>query len=59
MIKEILMKRDGMSPEEAQDLIDEASDQMHAYLDEGNIMAAEDVCDEFFGLEPDYLFELI
>lgn len=58
-IKEVLMTRDGMSEEEADELIEEARSAMDAYLSEGDIDGAENVCLEFFGLEPDYLFELM
>ena len=58
-IKKVLMKRDGMSSEEADNLIDEAREALQNYLNEGDSFGAENVCEEFFGLEPDYLDELI
>ena len=58
-IKEILMKRDGLSEHEAQSLIDKAKDALHNYINGGDLMGAEEVCKEFFGLEPDYIFELL
>ena len=58
-IKEVLMKRDGMSEEAALDLIEQAKDALRAYLDEADLVGAEEVCDEFFGLEPDYIDELM
>ena len=58
-IKEVLMRRDNMSFEDADDLIQQAKDALREYLDNGDILEAEDVCEEYFGLEPDYLFELI
>ena len=58
-IVRILMKRDGMTSEEADNLIDEAKETLQNYLDEGDSFEAENVCEEFFGLEPDYLYELI
>ena len=58
-IARVLMKRDGMTYEEANNLIDEARDALQNYLDEGDSFGAENVCEEFFGLEPDYLYELI
>jgi len=58
-IKKILMQRDGNSPEEAEKRIEEAKEAMHNYLASGDVMEAEDVCAEFFGLEPDYIMELL
>jgi len=58
-IKEILMRRDGMSEEEAEDHIFDARETLREYLDLGDIEAAEGICNEFFGLEPDYLMELL
>ena len=56
-IKSVLMRRDGMTEEEADDLIREAKDDLHTRLAEGEM--PEDICEEWFGLEPDYIDELI
>lgn len=58
-IKQVLMKRDGMSEEEAENLIKEAKSVLQDYLLDGDITSAEEICAEYFGLEPDYLMELI
>ena len=58
-IKKILMERDGMSSKTAQESIDIAINQLKLYLDDGDIGAAEYICEEFFGLEPDYIEEII
>lgn len=58
-IKQVLIERDGMSEEEAQGIIEEAKEQLQIYLSEGNLYEAEYICQEFFGLEPDYLMELL
>jgi hypothetical protein len=58
-IKSILINHDGMTPEESDQLIAEAQAQLEEYLSEGNEAAAYDICEEFFGLEPDYLDELL
>lgn len=58
-IKEVLMRRDNMTATEADDLITEAKEQLQRYLAEGNMCDAEEICNEFFGLEPDYVLELI
>lgn len=57
-IKEVLMKRDCMTEEEAELLIAEAKDALEAYIADGDMMSAMDICEEYFGLEPDYLEEL-
>ena len=56
-IKEILMRRDGMTAEEADELIMEAQEELLNRLDDGEM--PYDICQEYFGLEPDYLTELI
>jgi predicted DNA-binding protein (UPF0278 family) len=58
-IKQILIRRDSMSESEADELIQDARDTFNEYLANGDMSSAEDVCNEFFGLEPDYLDELI
>ena len=55
-IKKILMERDGMTEDDAIDLIKDAQRTLDEYLQEGDIESAENICAEFFGLEPDYLF---
>ena len=58
-IKDILMRRDGITEEEANELIKDAKEQLQEYLDEGNTEAAYEICSEYFGLEPDYIMELL
>lgn len=58
-IKQVLMRRDGMSSTDAEELISEAKDQLQEYLEDGDLEAAENICEEFFGLEPDFLVELL
>ncbi len=58
-IKQVLMSRDAMTSEEADSLIAEAKVALQEYLDNGQLDYAEDVCQEFFGLEPDYVIELL
>jgi hypothetical protein len=53
----VLMKRDGLSKEEAEQQIEEAREILFERLDEGEMPF--DICEEFFGLEPDYLMDLI
>ena len=56
-IKEVLMERDGMTENEALDLIDDCKDDLNQRLEDGEMPM--DICSEWFGLEPDYIDELI
>lgn len=58
-IAQILMERDDATKEEADNLIASAREQLHEYISEGDTEAAYDICQEWFGLEPDYLLELM
>jgi len=58
-IKEILMDRDELSAENADMVIADAKEQLEEYFDRGDFSAAYNICEEFFGLEPDYITELI
>jgi len=52
-LKEVLMRRDGMEAEEADELIEEAQ---QAVMDGDD---PEEVLANWFGLEPDYVFDLL
>lgn len=56
-LKEVLMRRDNMSEAEADDLIEEAKEDLQERLGNGEI--PEDICEEWFGLEPDYIDDLM
>ena len=60
-IKEVLIRRDGMDPSDAEDLINEAREELLSFMDEGNFSYedAAQVVEDYFGLEPDYLDDLI
>ena len=58
-IKQILIERDGMTAKEADELIENAKAQLQEYLQEGDFAGYENICEEFFGLEPDFLDELM
>ena len=51
------MERDGLSKQDAQDQIDEARAELNDRLADGD--DPYEICQEFFGLEPDYLMDLI
>jgi len=48
-----------MTAEEADELIAKAKQALEEYLEEGDFAGYENICEEFFGLEPDFLDELI
>ena len=58
-IKDILIRRDDMTPKDAHNLILAAKKKLAAYLSDGNLDLAENICSEFFNLEPDYIYELL
>lgn len=58
-IKSILIHRDDMTPKDADKLILAAKKKLAAYLSDGNLDLAENICQEFFNLEPDYIYELL
>ncbi len=58
-LRETLIARDGITNAEADELIAEARAQRFAYLDDGDTELAHDICEEMFGLEPDYLDDLL
>jgi len=55
-LKEVLMERDGLTSDEADDLIAEATKDLHTRLADGEMPF--NICEEWFGLEPDYLMDL-
>lgn len=56
-VKEILMRRDGMKPDEADELITEVREMI--YEANGDIFEIEDILMDNLGLEMDYIFDLI
>ena len=58
-ISEILMRRDGCSLDGALAQIRSARVSFNEYLDSGDTEAAYNVCEEYFGLEPDYIWEMM
>lgn len=58
-IKQILIRRDSMTEGEADSLIAEAKEQFDNYIANGELDYAENICQEYFGLEPDYVMEFM
>ena len=53
------MKRDQLTSDEADEQIQAARRQFNSYLDSGDLESAEHICQEYFGLEPDYVIEFL
>lgn len=53
--KEILMRRDGLSEQEAIDLIRETREMILG----ANIFEADEIMADMLGLEPDYIFDVL
>jgi hypothetical protein len=49
----VIMRRDGLTLEEANEQLEEAREAVAAGMD------PEEACSYFFGLEPDYMYDLI
>ena len=60
-IKDVLIKRDGMTPETAEHIVSEARDYIMQGIASGEITLwdVEDYLSCEFGLEPDYVDDLI
>lgn len=59
-IENILMQRDGIDRAEAASIIRECTEELHEALDSGcGVCGAEDIVQDWLGLEPDYLMDLI
>lgn len=58
-IKQILMDRDDMTAEDAQNLIDETKDEIMDAISQGDFFAPDEIMASNLGLEPDYIDQLI
>lgn len=56
-IREVLMDRDGLTAHEADEEFNAALDDFHQRLDGGEM--PHNICEEWFGLEPDYIEEFM
>ena len=55
----ILMKRDGISFEEARRLCEDVVDEIHMAIASGDYLLAEELMMSDLGLEPDYLMDIL
>jgi uncharacterized protein (UPF0262 family) len=54
------MERDNMSYDDAKDLFDEAAEEARNVIENnGSLSDIEDILKDYFGLEPDYIFDII
>ena len=58
-LKKVIMEKYGWDEQEADDAIALAKQEMEEYLLEGDQESAYNICEEHFGLEPDYLMDLV
>lgn len=58
-IKQVLMRRDGLTSDEADEQIREAKEYLQELIEAGDYLEAHDICEEMFGLEPDYIMDLL
>ncbi len=58
-LKQTIMRRDNLSASEADEQIKAARRELNQLLSYGEEEAASEVCATHFGLEPDYLMDLM
>lgn len=58
-VKEILMRRDRMEEEVANERIEAFLEELDYLIEKGNLEEAEELLQDYFGLEPDYLMEFL
>ncbi|MCP3940262.1 MAG: hypothetical protein GY710_02100 [Desulfobacteraceae bacterium] len=58
-LKQVLMSRNGFTSEEADEEISLAKEELNELLEDGETDAAYNICEDMWGLEPDYLEDLI
>lgn len=58
-VVKILMERDGITEQEARELIEETREEIESCVSCGDFEGAEDAIADILGLEPDYLLDII
>lgn len=58
-VVKILMERDGLSREDAYDLIKDVRAEMQDAIACGDYDLAEEIMESDLGLEPDYIFDIL
>ena len=54
-----LMRRDGLTEEDATELVREVQQMMSAAIEAGDYLVAEEIFTSELGLEPDYMMEIL
>lgn len=55
----ILMRRDGISEEEAWNLVNECREEIEEAIARGDYIETDDIIASYLGLEPDYIIDII
>lgn len=58
-LKKVIMKKYDWNEQEADSSINEARTALQEYLDDDDQESAYNICEEYFGLEPDYIMDLM
>ena len=58
-LKRVLMERDKITSDEADDLIKAAREELFELIDQGETEEAENIYENHFGLEADYVMDLM
>ena len=58
-IESVLMNRDGLTWEEANELVADARAELHYLLESDEWVDEAEFCYDWFGLEPDYIYQLL
>ena len=58
-LKETIMQRDDLTSDEANEQIAKARKEFYELLHNNDDEAAYDICQTYFGLEPDFLVDLL
>lgn len=58
-LQEVLQEKFDYTEQEALDEIEEGKKVLNSYLEQNDLFNAWEVCNELWGLEPDYLMDLV
>lgn len=58
-VVKIIMERDNLTQEEAQETVDLCKEEIHNAIEDGRWYEVEDIVADYLGLEPDYIMDLL